>query len=232
MKKLKYIKLFENFKDDTDLLIDVIIDIKEAFLNSHSGMVFSIDKRDDNHTYYSIYNGDDEISDIIGNKCLIMLNDNNIKEFVHKINNDFEKYQNGESSKLLLFLCDLNKNYLNESEISEHSNKVGDMEIIEKQLIDFIKPGDKKSGYDAKIIKKDKQLTVTNDEGNYVIIKDNGLPNDFYTVQTKDNSGISNEGNENSAENVLTFVAHVFNKSNGIGYQDKTTKNGNINNKY
>jgi len=128
------------------------------------------------------------------------------------------------------YIKDRNK-FLNENELSAHGNIVGDMKIIYDQIVDFIKPGDKKSGYDATIKKHEKQIDITNDD-NYVIVKDNGLPNDFYIVYTKDSGGKSDEGNENSAENVLTFIGSVFNKSNGLDFQDETTKNGKINNKY
>ena len=121
--------------------------------------------------------------------------------------------------------------FLNESEISEHSNKTGDMTIVMKQLKDYIKPSDNKSGYDAKISKNGNTITVSKN-GHYVKIKDNGKPNDFYSVTLKDSSGVKDEGDANSSENVLTFVGNVFDKSSGIDKKNSTTKNGNINNKY
>ena len=101
------------------------------------------------------------------------------------------------------------------SEIPSHSNKVGDMNIVMKQLNDYVKPGDNKSGYDADMKKEGNSIFVYKDD-NYVKISDNGLPNDFYTIEIKDSKGKRSEGNENAAENVLAFVSAVFTKSNGI----------------
>jgi len=109
------------------------------------------------------------------------------------------------------------------NEIIEHTNKVGDMDFIMKQLKDYIKPGDGKSGYDATIKKSGNTITISKGD-NYVKVKDNGLPNNFYTIELKDKDGKHNEGDENAAENVLVFVGNTFDKSNGLDKTDNKLK--------
>ena len=56
-----------------------------------------------------------------------------------------------------------------------------DLEILHKQLLDYVKPTNKETGFDAKISKSASQITIS-DGKNKVVVKDNGKPNNFYTV--------------------------------------------------
>jgi hypothetical protein len=103
--------------------------------------------------------------------------------------------------------------------------KRNDLEILHKQLIDYVKPTNKEAGFEAKINKSSNQITVS-DGKNKIVIKDNGKPNNFYKaiVNNKD------QGDKNSSENIFAFIDNEFEHTSGIDTEDQKDSNK-INNK-
>jgi len=122
-----------------------------------------------------------------------------------------------------------------ENELSKQADDVGDntLKMISKQLKDYIQPDNKKDGFNAKISKSKKSIKITSKDkpGVSITISGNGKPNNFYNVVVKNAKGEIKEGDTNTSENILAFVANEFDHSSGIDAENKTTKNGNINNK-
>jgi len=91
-----------------------------------------------------------------------------------------------------------------------------DLEILHKQLLDYIKPTNNAAGFDAKINKSSNQITISNGK-NKVVIKDNGQPNNFYIVLING----KDQGDTNTSENIFAFIDNEFEHTSGIDKEDQ-----------
>ena len=103
--------------------------------------------------------------------------------------------------------------------------KKNDLEILYKQLLDYIKPTNNNAGFDAKIKKTSNQILIS-DKKNKIIIKDNGKPNNFYKAIINGKE----QGDTNSSENIFAFIDNEFEHTSGIDKEDQKNSNK-INNK-
>jgi len=100
-----------------------------------------------------------------------------------------------------------------------------DLEILHKQLLDYVKPTNKETGFEAKISKSPSQITIS-DGKNKVVVKDNGKPNNFYTVHISNSKQKNADlGNSNSSENIFAFIDNEFEHTSGIDKQDQKDSN-------